>query len=109
MFLTCGRQGSRQSGCAQARVSNVSSEGALACRLPFKWAQQGKPLPGFSVNGKLLKDAFENGNPTKETFSKWVVFLQDSDNIPNGARAMPKAGAPSIKAFKTAARLGAPK
>ena len=76
---------------------------------PVRWAQAGKQLPGFGPNGKRLKRAWEDDNPTKETFAKWVTFLQDTDNFPNGARTFPKPGAPSIKSFKKAARSGAPK
>jgi hypothetical protein len=35
--------------------------------------------------------------------------LEDTNNFPSGARAMPKPGAPSLKSFKKAARSGAPK
>ena len=76
---------------------------------PLRWAQAGKQLPGFGPNGRRLKGAWEDGNPTKETFGKWVRFLEDTNNFPSGARAMPKPGAPSLKSFKKAARSGAPK
>jgi hypothetical protein len=75
---------------------------------PEAWGKAGKPLLDFSSRGKRLANAWEDGNPTKETFAKWVIFLQDKDNFPHGARVFPRDGAPSLNDFKRAARHGAP-
>ena len=86
-----------------------SKKGHWRVDCPVRWSQAGKPLPGFGSSGKRLKGAWEDDNPTQETFAKWVRFFEDTDNFPNGARVMPKHGAPSLKSFKKAARSGAPK
>jgi len=39
------------------------------------------------------------GTPKKDTFAQWVVFLQDRRNVPQGARPMPKPGAPELRDF----------
>ena len=85
---------------------NLDGDRRVDC--PVAWANVGKPLPGLSSRGGRLKGAFTDGNPTKDIFAQWVVFLQDRRNFPQGARPMPKPGAPELKDFKKAARDGAP-
>lgn len=73
---------------------------------PVRWAKRGHPLPGFSSNGRRIRGAWEDGNPTKETFSAWVRFWKDPALFGSGPTV--RDGAPDLQAIKKAAREGPP-
>ena len=73
---------------------------------PVRWAQRGHPLPGFSNNGRRIRGAWVDGNPTKETFAAWVRFWKNSALFGSGPTV--RDGAPDLQAIKKAAREGPP-
>ena len=61
----------------------------------------GKTLPGYGPNGRrLVGDWDANKNPTKATAKKWVKFLSDSKNFPQGGIPALETDAPTLNDFK---------
>ena len=85
-----------------------SEQGHAQIECPKLWADSGRQLPGFSKNGKRLKDKWKDGDPTRATYKEWVAFITDTDNFPDGQGKTRFPEAPTLEHFKERARKAPP-
>ena len=85
-----------------------SEQGHAQIECPKLWADSGRQLPGFSKNGKRLKDKWKDGDPTRATYKEWVAFITDTDNFPDGQGKTRFTEAPTLEHFKERARKAPP-
>ena len=91
-------------------TSCMTCGSTLHCRgeCPKEWASHGRPLPGFSRNGKRLAGKWNGAEPKRATFVEWLEFLEDADNFPHGAQTVSSAGAPGIEEVRGRAKKAPP-
>lgn len=77
----------------------------LQCCIVTRRGSKGIALPGWKLDGKKDKKAWEGDNPKKETYKLWVQFIKD--NYENGGWPAGLDGAPDFDDYKDRARKGA--
>jgi len=88
------------------KCRHCQTVGHFHSECPVRWGQRGHPLPGFNSSGRRKRSAWENDNPTKETFAAWVKFWKDKSIYANEPAV--RDGAPDLTALKKASRDGPP-
>ena len=75
---------------------------------PLDWADNGRPLPGFSRNGKRLVAKWNGAEPKRATFVEWLNFIADKHNFPGVGSPAMFVGAPGLSEFRDRAKKALP-